>query len=162
VWEVAECKFRSVNFSRDSDTRRAFRLAFRVTGICDALNGGTIGAVVIGLGAPATVTQPMRDCRTISERCLGPYWCSLKRRQELSEILWMYMSNKNTPHIWCIDYCSLSTSKLYYGTQHLIQHSDVCIATLRRTKDNSESLKNGSRYNWRNNPTKRSNDINRT
>ena len=35
VWQDAECKLRSVNFRRVSDPRRAFRPAFRVTGISD-------------------------------------------------------------------------------------------------------------------------------
>jgi len=65
-------------------------------------------------------------------------------------------SNKNTLHIWCIDYCSLSTSKSYYHTQYLIQHCIVCIATLRRTKQNGEWFKNKGRWNWNNNLTKRS------
>jgi len=68
----------------------------------------------------------------------------------------MCMSNKNTLLIWCIDYCSLLTSKLYYSTQHLIQHCIVCIATLRRTNANGEWFNNERRSNWNNNRIKRS------
>jgi len=74
----------------------------------------------------------------------------------------MCTGNKNTLHLWSIDYCSLSTSKSYYSTQHLIQHSVVCIATLRRTNDNDEWFKNGSRETRNNDPTKRLNDIHQT
>ena len=74
-------------------------------------------------------------------------------------LLTLYTSDKNIFHVWCIDYCSLSPSKSYYSTQHLIQHSIVCIATLRKTKKNGEWFKSESRYHWNNNPTKRSNDI---
>ena len=74
----------------------------------------------------------------------------------------MYTSNKNTLHVWCIDYCSWSTSKSYYSTQHLIQHSTVWFATLRRTKETDEWFKNGSRWTRNNDRAKRSNDINRT
>jgi len=74
----------------------------------------------------------------------------------------MYKRNQNTLHVWCIDYCSLSTSKSYYNTQHLIQHSTVCIATLIRTKDNDEWFKHESRWTRNNNPAKWSNDINPT
>jgi len=49
-----------------------------------------MGAVVISSGAPGTVTQPMRESQTNSERCLGPYGYSLEGLQALSEILWMY------------------------------------------------------------------------
>jgi len=69
---------------------------------------------------------------------------------------WCTPSNKNTLQVRCIDYCSLSTSKSYYSTQHLIQHSDFCIATLRRTTEHREWLKNTSRANWNNNLTKQS------
>jgi len=65
-------------------------------------------------------------------------------------------SNKNTLHVWYINHCLLSTSKLYYSTQHLIQHSILCITTLRRTKENGESSKDESCQNWNNNLTKRS------
>ena len=64
-----ECKLRSVNFRRVSDPRRAFWLAFRVTGISDDWYGSTIGAVVKSLGAPGTVAQPIRESQTNSERC---------------------------------------------------------------------------------------------
>ena len=63
-----ECKFRSVNFRRVSDPRRAFRLAFRVTGISDDWYGSTMGAVVKSFEAPGTVAQPMRESQTNSER----------------------------------------------------------------------------------------------
>jgi len=49
-----------------------------------------MGAVVISLGAPGTVAQPMRESQTNSERCLGPYGYSLEGLQALSEILRMY------------------------------------------------------------------------
>jgi len=65
-------------------------------------------------------------------------------------------SNRNTLHVWCIDYCSLSTSKSYYSTQHLIQYSIVCIATLRRTKESGKWFKNETSKNRNHNPTKRS------
>ena len=51
---------------------------------------------------------------------LGSYGYSFKGQQVLSEILQIYTSNKNTLHVWCIDYCSLSTSESYYSTQHLL------------------------------------------
>jgi len=65
-----ECKVRSVNLRRELDPRRAFQAAIGVTGISDELYGGTMGAVVRFLGAPGTVTQPMRESQTNSERCL--------------------------------------------------------------------------------------------
>ena len=145
VWEEAECKLRSVEFRRESDPRRAFRPAFTVTGIFDHWYRSTMGAGLISLGAPETVAQPMWESQTNSERCLGSYGYSFKGLQVLSEILQMYMSNKNSFHVWCIDYCSLSTSKSYYTTQHVIKHSMVCIAELRRTKENDEWFKNESR-----------------
>jgi len=145
VWEEAECKLRSINFRREWDPRRAFRPAFGVTGISDDWYTSTMGAVVIRLGAPWTVALPMRESWTKFNRCLGSQGYSLEGRQALSEILQMYTSHTNSLHVWCIDHCSLSTSKSYCSTQHLIQHSCVCIATLRRTKDNDECLTNGSR-----------------
>ena len=75
---------------------------------------------------------------------------------------WCTLSNKNTLYIWCIDYCSLSTSKSYCSTQHFIQHSIVCITTLRRTKANGEWFKNERSWNRNDTPTKRLNDINET
>jgi len=69
VWEDVECKFRSVNFRRVADPRRAFRPAFGVTGISDDCYGSTMGAVVKSLGAPGTVAQPMQESQTNSERC---------------------------------------------------------------------------------------------
>jgi len=162
MWEEAECKLRRVNFRRESDPRRAIRPAFGVTGISDDWYRSTMGAVLISLGAAGTVAQPMRESQTDSERCLGSYGYWFEGLQALSENLRMYTSNKNTLHIWCIDYCSLSTSKWYYSTQHPIQHSIVCIAILRRTKENGKGFKNTSRWNRNNNPTNQSNDINRT
>ena len=47
-----ECKLRCVNFRRVSEPRRAFLLAFRVTGITDDLCRSTMGVIVIGLGTP--------------------------------------------------------------------------------------------------------------
>jgi len=69
VREEAECKLRSVNFRREADPRRAFRLAIRVTGISDDWYGSTSGAVVKRLGAAGTVSQPIWGSRTNSERC---------------------------------------------------------------------------------------------
>ena len=66
-----ECKLRSINFRRKSDPRRAFLPAFRVTGISDDWFMSTMGAVVIRLGAPGTVAQPMGESHTNSERFLG-------------------------------------------------------------------------------------------
>jgi hypothetical protein len=65
-----ECKLRSVNFRRESDPRRAFRPAFRITVISDHWYGSTMGAVVKSLGAPGTVAQSMRESQTNSERFL--------------------------------------------------------------------------------------------
>jgi hypothetical protein len=45
-----ECKLRKVNFRRVSDPRRAFRLAFRVTGISDDWYRSSMGVIVISLG----------------------------------------------------------------------------------------------------------------
>jgi len=70
------------------------------------------------------------------------------------------LSDKNTLHVRCIDYCSLSTSKSYYTTQHLIQHSIVCITILMWTKENCEWFNNKSSKSRNNNPTMQSNDIN--
>ena len=85
-----ECELRSVDFRRKSGPRRAFRLAFRVTGTSDDWYGSTMGAVVISLGAPGTVAQPMRESQTNSQRCLGPYGYSLEELQALSGILQIY------------------------------------------------------------------------
>jgi hypothetical protein len=45
-----ECYLRRVNLRRVSDPRRAFLLAFRVTGISDDCYRSTMGVIVIGLG----------------------------------------------------------------------------------------------------------------
>ena len=71
VWEEAKCELRSVNVRRESDPRRAFRPAFGVTRISDDCYGSTIWVVVISLGEPGTVTQPMRESQTDCERCLA-------------------------------------------------------------------------------------------
>jgi len=94
-----ECKVRRVNFRRESDPRRAFRPAFRVTEISDDWYGSTMGAVVIRLGAPGTVAQPMPESQTKPERGLGSYGYSFEELQGLSEILRIYTSNKNTLHV---------------------------------------------------------------
>jgi len=52
VWEDVECKLRCVNFRRVSDHRRAFWLAFRVTGIPDDWYRSTMGVIVITLETP--------------------------------------------------------------------------------------------------------------
>ena len=57
----AECKLRYVNFRGESNPRRAFGPAYGVTGISDDQYRSTMGAVVMGLGAPGTVAQPMRE-----------------------------------------------------------------------------------------------------
>ena len=49
-----------------------------------------MAAVVICLGEPGTVAQPMRESQTTSGRCLGSYGYSFDGLQELSEILPMY------------------------------------------------------------------------
>jgi hypothetical protein len=52
-----KCKIRCINFRRVSDPRRAFLLAFRVTGSADDKPGSTwehVGVPVTNLGAPAT------------------------------------------------------------------------------------------------------------
>jgi hypothetical protein len=50
-----------------------------------------MGVVLISLGAPGTVAQPMRESQTNSERCLGPDGYSLEGLQVVSEILRMYL-----------------------------------------------------------------------
>jgi len=50
----------------------------------------------------------------------GSYGYLFEGLHALSEVLRMYMSNKEPLHVWCIDYCSLSTSRSYYSMQHLI------------------------------------------
>jgi len=45
-----------------------------------------MGAVVISLGAPGTVAQPMQESHNNSERCLGSYGYSF---EALSEFLQM-------------------------------------------------------------------------
>ena len=52
-----ECKLRCVNFRRVSDPRRAFRPAFRVTGISGDCYRSTIGVIVIGLGTPRSAGE---------------------------------------------------------------------------------------------------------
>jgi len=84
-----ECKVRSVNFWRESDTRRVFRPAIGATGISDDWYGSTMGVVVISFGARGTVAQPMRESHTNSERCLGSVEYSFEELQALSEILQM-------------------------------------------------------------------------
>jgi hypothetical protein len=71
VPEETECKLRNVNFRRESDPRRVFHPAFRVTGISDNGYRSTMGVVVICLGAPGTVAQPMPEFQTNSERRVG-------------------------------------------------------------------------------------------
>jgi hypothetical protein len=57
VSEVVECKHRCVNCRTVSDPRRAFRPAFRVTGISDDCYRSTMGVIVIGLGTPQRVGE---------------------------------------------------------------------------------------------------------
>jgi len=52
-----ECKLRCVNVRRVSDPRRAFRPAFRVTGISDDCYRSTMGVIVIGLGTHRSVGE---------------------------------------------------------------------------------------------------------
>jgi len=99
VWEEGECKLRSANSRRESHPRRAFRPAFRVPGISDALYWSTIGADVISLGARGTIVQPIRESQTNSERWLGSYGYLFKGLQGVSDDLWMYMTNNNALHI---------------------------------------------------------------
>ena len=56
-----------------------------------------MGVVVISLGAPETVAQPMRESQTNSERCLGSYGYSFERLQALSEILLLYPEQYEYP-----------------------------------------------------------------
>jgi len=76
-----ECKLRRVNFRRESDPRRAFHPAFIVTGVSDHWYRSTLGAVVVSLGALGTVTQPMRESQSNSERWLGTYEYSFEGPQ---------------------------------------------------------------------------------
>jgi len=145
MWEETECELGSVNVRRESDLARAFWLAFWVIGISDDWYRSTIGAVVKSFRAPGTVTQPIQEFQTNSERCLGSYWYLFEWLQTLSEIFRICTSSKKTLHVWCIDYCSLSTYKSYYSTRNLIQHSTVCSTTLRITEKNDEWFKNESR-----------------
>jgi len=57
VWEDLECKHRCVNFRRVSDPRRAFRPAFRGTGISDDWYRSTMGVIVISLGTPQSAGE---------------------------------------------------------------------------------------------------------
>ena len=52
-----ECKLRCVNFRRVSDPRRAFRPAFRVSGISDDWYRSTMGVIVISLGTPRSARE---------------------------------------------------------------------------------------------------------
>jgi len=56
-------------------------------------------AVVISLGAPGSVTQPIWESQTNSERSLSSYGYLFEGLQILSEILGMYTNNKNTFHV---------------------------------------------------------------
>ena len=85
-----ECKVGSVNVRRESDANGAFQPAFGVTGIFDDWYGSTMGVVVISLGAPVTVAQPMQESQTNSERCLGLYGYSFEELQAVFEIRLMY------------------------------------------------------------------------
>jgi hypothetical protein len=99
VCERTECKVKSVNFRRESDLRRPFRPAFRVTGICDDWYSSTMGVVVKCLEGPGTVSQSMGKSHTNTERCLGSWGYSFKELQALSDIFQMYTNNKNTIHV---------------------------------------------------------------
>jgi len=89
-----------------------------------------LGTLMTGTGAPWELFEQFGstwDCHPTNVgipnwlwKLLGSYGYSFEGLQALSKILQMYMSNMNTLHVWCIDYCSLSTSKSYYSTQHLI------------------------------------------
>jgi len=52
-----ECKRRCINFRRVSDPRRAFWLAFRVTGISDDWCGSIMGVIVMSLGTPRSAGE---------------------------------------------------------------------------------------------------------
>jgi len=60
VWEDVECKLRCVNFRRESDPRRAFRLAFRVTEISDDCCTSTMGVIVRSLGTAWSARENIR------------------------------------------------------------------------------------------------------
>jgi len=49
-----------------------------------------MGVVVISVGPPETVAQPMWESQTNSERCLSSYRYSFEGLQALSEIVLMY------------------------------------------------------------------------
>jgi hypothetical protein len=52
-----ECKLGCVNIRRVSDPRRAFRPAFRVTGISDDCYISTMGVIVISLRTPRSARE---------------------------------------------------------------------------------------------------------
>jgi hypothetical protein len=52
-----ECKPRCINFKRVSDSRRAFQLAFGVTGISDDWYRTTMGVIVISLETPLSAGE---------------------------------------------------------------------------------------------------------
>jgi len=59
-WENVEYKLRCINYRRVSDSRRAFWLAFRVTGISDDLNRSPLAVIVISLGKPRSARENIR------------------------------------------------------------------------------------------------------
>jgi hypothetical protein len=67
-----ECKLRCINFRRVSDLRRAFRPAFRVTGISDDCYRSTIGVIVICLGTRLSARE---NCGCTWEHLGAPAMC---------------------------------------------------------------------------------------
>jgi len=57
VWENMECNPSCVNFRRVSYPRRAFRPAFRVTGISDNSYWSTMGVIVTSMGTPMSARE---------------------------------------------------------------------------------------------------------
>jgi hypothetical protein len=92
-----ECKLRYVKFRRVSDPGRAFRLAFRVTGISDDWYRSTMGVIVISLGTPcsngANFRYTWEHFRCTWKHC----WCTWEHLEALATSLGAPRSTSNKP-----------------------------------------------------------------
>ena len=78
-----ECKLRCVNFWRVSDPRRAFRPAFRVTGMSDDRYSSSRGVIVIGLGTPWSANHKP-----------GSTWERWRQAWERRQQLWEHLASQ--------------------------------------------------------------------
>jgi len=176
-----ECKLRSVNFRRVSDPTRAFRPAFRVTGISDdwySSNWDLWWRVKEDHKSDCdkfgNTLERLREVWVhleVSPNQCGYYKHNLRDAwvhiDIHSEDSWRYMRLSRSPQaidfpqrrIWCTDYWSVAL--LDHTSYHLLRHCIHCLATSwyqRKWQLTQTSME----VHWNNKLTKQSNDLNQT